>query len=95
MAYIHHGDNVGFSGFTGAGLPQGGPRLALSATMIRAHDEGTQFQVGVWTRASTAPDADGVLAAAHGISICLPYKSDLTPLVHDQRRRRSGTATPT
>ena len=46
--------------------------------MIEAHDDGREFQVGLWTGASTAPDADGVLAAAHGISIRLPYNSDPT-----------------
>ena len=74
VAHIHDGDNVGFSGFTGAGYPKAVP-AALAATMIRAHDEGRQFQVGLWTGASTAPDADGVLAAAHGISTRLPYNS--------------------
>ena len=34
VAYIHHGDNVGFSGFTGAGYPKAVP-AALAATMIR------------------------------------------------------------
>ena len=77
VAHIHHGDNVGFSGFTGAGYPKAVP-AALAATMIQAHDEGRQFQVGLWTGASTAPDADGVLAAAHGISTRLPYNSDPT-----------------
>ena len=77
VAHIHDGDNVGFSGFTGAGYPKAVP-AALAATMIRAHDEGRQFQVGLWTGASTAPDADGVLAAAHGISTRLPYNSDPT-----------------
>jgi succinyl-CoA:acetate CoA-transferase len=77
VAHIHDGDNVGFSGFTGAGYPKAVP-AALAATMIRAHDEGRQFQVGLWTGASTAPDADGVLAAAHGISTRLPYNADPT-----------------
>ena len=77
VAHIDDGDNVGFSGFTGAGYPKAVP-AALAATMIRAHDEGRQFQVGLWTGASTAPDADGVLAAAYGISTRLPYNSDPT-----------------
>jgi succinyl-CoA:acetate CoA-transferase len=77
VAHIHDGDNVGFSGFTGAGYPKAAP-AALAATMIRAHDEGRQFQVGLWTGASTAADVDGVLAAAHGISTRLPYNSDPT-----------------
>ena len=63
VAHIHHGDNVGFSGFTGAGYPKAVP-AALAATMTRAHDEGRQFQVGLWTGASTAPDADGVASSS-------------------------------
>jgi succinyl-CoA:acetate CoA-transferase len=77
VAYIHDGDNVGFSGFSGAGYPKAIPH-ALAAAMTRAHDEGRPFQVGLWTGASTAPDADGVLAGAHGISSRLPYNSDPT-----------------
>ncbi len=46
--------------------------------MIRPTTRAGEFQVGLWTGASTAPDADGVLAAAHGISIRLPYNSDPT-----------------
>ena len=77
MRYIHHGDNVGFSGFTGAGYPKAVP-AALAAAMVQAHEDGREFQVGLWTGASTAPDADGVLAEAHGISSRLPYNSDPT-----------------
>ena len=77
VAHIHHGDNVGFSGFTGAGYPKVVP-AALAAVMVDAHEDGREFQVGLWTGASTAPDADGVLAAAHGISTRLPYNSDPT-----------------
>ena len=40
VAYIHDGDNVGFSGFTGAGYPKAVP-AALAAAMIEAHDDGT------------------------------------------------------
>lgn len=77
IAWIRHGDNVGISGFTGAGYPKAIPK-ALAAAMKDAHSEGREFQVGLWTGASTAPDADGVLAAAHGISTRLPYNSDPT-----------------
>jgi succinyl-CoA:acetate CoA-transferase len=77
VRHIHHGDNVGFSGFTGAGYPKAVP-AALAAAMVNAHEDGREFQVGLWTGASTAPDADGVLAEAHGISSRLPYNSDPT-----------------
>lgn len=74
-AYIHHGDNVGFSGFTGAGYPKALP-AALAARMNEAHGRDEDFRIGLWTGASTAPDADGTLAEAHGISTRLPYNSD-------------------
>src|ERR1700751_725175 len=77
VAYIHHGDNVGFSGFTGAGYPKA-VHHALAKALVQAHDDGREFQVGLWAGASTAPDADGVLAGAHGISTRLPYNSDPT-----------------
>ncbi|MCW2799940.1 MAG: acetyl-CoA hydrolase [Aeromicrobium sp.] len=74
---IHDGDNVGMSGFTGAGYPKALPG-ALAARMTAAHEAGDPFRIGLWTGASTAPDADGVLAAAHGIATRLPYNSDPT-----------------
>jgi succinyl-CoA:acetate CoA-transferase len=74
---INPGDHVGFSGFTGAGYPKAIPG-ALAARMERAHDRGEDFQIGLWTGASTAPDADGSLAAVNGISSRLPYNSDPT-----------------
>ena len=72
---IHHGDNVGMSGFTGAGYPKAVP-AALAARMHAAHAHGREFRIGLWTGASTAPDADGILAEAHGIAKRMPYNSD-------------------
>lgn len=76
-ALIRHGDNVGISGFTGAGYPKAVP-AALHDAMVAAHARGEDFRIGLWTGASTAPDADGVLARAHGVSSRLPYNSDPT-----------------
>ncbi|MDN5716970.1 MAG: acetyl-CoA hydrolase/transferase family protein [Janibacter sp.] len=75
--HIHPGDNIGMSGFTGAGYPKAVP-TALHDRMVAAHDRGEDFRVGLWTGASTAPDADGVLAEARGVSSRLPYNSDPT-----------------
>ncbi|WP_019145471.1 acetyl-CoA hydrolase/transferase family protein [Aeromicrobium massiliense] len=75
--FVRHGDNVGMSGFTGAGYPKALP-AALAARMTQAHGRGEDFRIGLWTGASTAPDADGVLAEAHGVSTRLPYNSDPT-----------------
>lgn len=74
---IRPGDNVGFSGFTGAGYPKAVP-TELATLMSQAHAAGDEFRIGLWTGASTAPDADGILAEAHGISTRLPYSSDPT-----------------
>ncbi|MDX6232255.1 MAG: succinyl-CoA:acetate CoA-transferase [Nocardioidaceae bacterium] len=74
---IRPGDNVGFSGFTGAGCPKAIP-AALAARMAESHHRGDEFKIGLWTGASTGPGADGVLAETHGISTRLPYSSDPT-----------------
>lgn len=74
---VHHGDNVGISGFTGAGYPKALP-AALHDRMVAAGERGEEFRIGLWTGASTAPDADGVLAEADGVSKRLPYNSDPT-----------------
>jgi len=75
VAFIRPGDNVGMSGFTGAGYPKAVPS-ALAARAQAAHAAGEDFRIGLWTGASTAPQADGVLAEAHAISTRLPYNSD-------------------
>ena len=58
---IPSGANVGMSGFTGAGYPKAVP-TELATVMRQAHAAGDDFRIGLWTGASTAPDADGVLA---------------------------------
>jgi len=73
--FITPGDTVGISGFTGAGYPKAVP-AALAARMQAAHERGEAFRIQAWSGASTAPDLDGVLAAAHGISKRIPYQSD-------------------
>jgi succinyl-CoA:acetate CoA-transferase len=75
VRHIGPGDAVGISGFTGAGYPKAVP-AALAARMRAAHAAGEPFRVQLWSGASTAPDADGVLAEADGISKRLPYNSD-------------------
>ena len=72
---IQPGDNVGMSGFTGAGYPKAVPG-ALARRMHAAHTAGIPFKVGIWTGASTAPELDGALAAADGVELRLPYQSD-------------------
>jgi succinyl-CoA:acetate CoA-transferase len=72
---IRPGDSVGISGFTGAGYPKAVP-TALARRISDAHERGEDFRVQLWSGASTAPEVDGVLARAHGLSKRLPYNSD-------------------
>jgi succinyl-CoA:acetate CoA-transferase len=76
-ALIPAGANVGMSGFTGSGHPKAVPQ-ALAKRMDTLRAAGEAFQIGLWTGASTAPELDGALAQAHGISMRLPYQSDPT-----------------
>lgn len=74
-ALIQPGDNIGMSGFTGAGYPKAVP-LALARRIEKAN--GSRFKVGIWTGASTAPELDGALAKVDGVEMRLPYQSDPT-----------------
>jgi succinyl-CoA:acetate CoA-transferase len=74
-ALISTGDNVGMSGFTGAGYPKEVPG-ALAIRVTDATLRGERFTIGVWTGASTAPALDGALAAVDGIDLRMPYQSD-------------------
>ena len=50
--FIHHDDNVGFSGFT----PAGSPKVVAGAIAAKAeaeHAAGREFKIGVFTGAST------------------------------------------
>jgi succinyl-CoA:acetate CoA-transferase len=74
-SFIAPDDNVGMSGFTGAGYPKAVP-AALVRRVTDATARGDRFAVGVWTGASTAPELDGALAAVDGIDLRMPYQSD-------------------
>ncbi len=74
-SFIASGDNVGMSGFTGAGYPKAVP-AALVDRVTHATAHGERFTVSVWTGASTAPELDGALAAVDGIDLRMPYQSD-------------------
>ena len=73
--FIRPGDNVGMSGFTGAGYPKKVPG-ALVRRVEDAASRGDRFAVSVWTGASTAPELDGALAAVDAIEMRMPYQSD-------------------
>jgi succinyl-CoA:acetate CoA-transferase len=74
-ALISSGDNLGMSGFTGAGYPKVVP-AALARRVADAAEHGDHLRVSVWTGASTAPELDGALAAVDGIDLRMPYQSD-------------------
>ncbi len=76
-ALITSGENVGMSGFTGAGYPKAVPS-ALARRIEAANAAGQSFRIGVWTGASTAPELDGALAKVDGVEMRLPYQSDPT-----------------
>ena len=73
---IKPGANVGMSGFTGAGYPKEVPG-ALAARIKAAHDRGEEFQIGLFTGASTAPELDGV--ARRGGRDQLPHPVPVRP----------------
>jgi len=72
---IQSGDQVGMSGFTGSGYPKAVP-VELARRIAEANFRGQEFQVSVFTGASTGPELDGALAMAGGIHLRLPYQSD-------------------
>ena len=74
-AFIKDGDQIGFSGFTGAGCPKAVPK-ALAARARAEHEKGNPFKVGYFTGASTGDSVDGELARANAISFRTPYQSN-------------------
>jgi acetyl-CoA hydrolase len=74
-ALIHHGDQIGFSGFTPAGAAKAIPK-AIAARAKEQHAKGLPFQIRVLTGASTGPSLDGELAGAEAVSFRAPYQSD-------------------
>src|SRR5690625_6118112 len=73
--FVNHGDVVGISGFTGAGYPKALP-TAIAEKAMAAHEKGEEFQIDLYSGASTAPDCDGVLAEADALRFRSPYNSD-------------------
>ena len=78
--FIHHNDNVGFSGFTAAGTPKV-VSVALAKKAEAEHAAGRPFQIGVYTGASTSDYIDGALSRAKAIKS--RHRSDRC----DSRRR--------
>ena len=74
-ALIKHGDNIGLSGFTPAGTAK-----AVTAELAKIahaeHEAGREFQVGIFTGASTGQSTDGVMANEHAIRYRAPYTTN-------------------
>lgn len=74
-SYVKHGYNIGLSGFTPAGTPKAvTPEIARIAE--EEHRKGNQFQIGVFTGASTGNATDGMLANAKAIRYRAPYTTN-------------------
>ena len=74
-SFVHHNDNVGFSGFTPAGCPKVVPG-AIAKKAMEEHEKGNPFQIGMFTGASTGDKLDGELARANAIKFRTPYQSN-------------------
>ncbi|MCF7521627.1 acetyl-CoA hydrolase/transferase family protein [Neisseria sp. ZJ106] len=72
---IQDGMTLGIAGFTGAGYPKALP-TAIAERAKAAHSAGKPFKINMITGASTAPDCDGVLAAADAVAFRAPFQSD-------------------
>ncbi len=84
--FIHHNDNVGFSGFTAAGTPKV-VSVALAKKAEAEHAAGRPFQIGVYTGASTSDYIDGALSRAKAIKSRTPYQSHKDCARSDQQQR--------
>lgn len=73
-ALIHHGETVGFGGFTTTGVPKA-MAAALAERAEAEHAAGREFQLGVIS-VSTGPAFDGVLAQAGAIAFRTPWQCD-------------------
>ena len=74
-SYVHHNDNVGFSGFTPAGCPKVVPG-AIARKAAEEHAKGNPFQIGMFTGASTGDSCDGVLSRVKAIRYRAPYTTN-------------------
>jgi len=73
-SFINNNDVVGCSGFTAAGCPKAVTQ-ALAQRAEAEHAQGREFQIGLFTGASTGNAIDEVLANAHAVKFRSPYQS--------------------
>lgn len=80
-AMIKHNDTFGLSGFTAPGTPKA-VLEAVAKRAEKAHENGEEFKVNVFTGASTNDHVDGILARTNTMGRRAPYQN--TP---DLRKR--------
>ncbi|MBO5824239.1 MAG: succinate CoA transferase, partial [Prevotella sp.] len=74
-AMIKHGENIALSGF----IPSGSAKAVtkeLAKIATAEHEAGREFQVGLFTGASTGQSTDGDLAIAQAIRYRAPYTTN-------------------
>jgi acetyl-CoA hydrolase len=71
---IHHGDLVGFSGFSAAATPKAVP-AAIARKAAAAHQNGNEFRIRVLTGANGGPTLDEVLAESDALGWRCPYQA--------------------
>ncbi len=74
-ALIKNGENIALSGFTPSGAAKAVTK-ELAKVAEAEHAAGREFQVGIFTGASTGQSTDGDLANAHAIRYRAPYTTN-------------------
>ena len=74
-AMIKNGENIALSGFTPSGVAKAVTK-ELAKIAAREHEEGREFQVGIFTGASTGQSTDGDMANAKAIKYRAPYTTN-------------------
>lgn len=74
-AMIKHGENIALSGFTPSGAAKAVTK-ELAKIALAEHEAGREFQVGIFTGASTGQSTDGDLANANAIRYRAPYTTN-------------------
>ena len=74
--FVKNGDQVGFSGFTAAGVPKAVPS-AIAKIAEEEHAKGRSFKINVVTGASSGDPLDGALSRAKAIGFRAPYQNNL------------------
>ena len=74
-ALIKNGDSLGLSGFTPAGVPKAVTR-ELAKIAEAEHAKGNEFQINLFTGASTGQSTDGVLSEVNAIKFRAPYTTN-------------------